>query len=329
MIVLFGISYSMILTIFTSNDFSATPENTNNNGESSRMLSSNSNTNKIKRVFVNFAFCQTSDDRLENLKFFLRNGVTLPHLDSGLTEVHYGLVVNGECTDPACNSGKVGSVPLRIIHRENTGFDFGQHTAMLEDLEQDGLLSYDAYVFLNAGVTGPFVPSYLPQEWHWVRGFTDKLVNNVGVVGTSIVCLPAEDLGGFGPKVEGFAFAMSAESLRIVRKYGTSFRQHRNKTAAILDGEYALSKTIFDHRMTIDSLLFAYKGVVWEPQMACNNLRHPSRHGAYFGMQMHPFETLFHKERWAKELPVLGTKPFRTYNEFVGGKHLPTKENVV
>ena len=342
MLVVYWRSQSMILTILTSNEFVAIPpessthhnKNNHNNGAAPFRSYSPSQTNRtthlrhtnqIHRVFVNFAFCHTADDRLDNLKFFLRHGVTVPHRDSGLTAVHYGLVVNGPCTDPVCHSNTVGDeqIPLRLLHRDNTGFDFGQHTAMLDDLDRDGLV-YDAYIFLNAGVTGPFVPAYVPPHWHWVRGFTDKLVEKVGVVSTSIVCLPATDLGGFGPKIEAFAFALSAASLKIVRTHGTSFRQHRDKTAAILEGEYALTDTLFAHGMTIDSLLLAYQEVVWTPDMACNQLKHPSRHGSYFGTQLHPLETLFHKEVWANKPPVLGRKTFQTYQDFVDGKHHPT-----
>ena len=329
LVVVYWRSQARILTLLTRHDEVAAPRPSPRSTDHHHH--DHHHTQHIQRVFVNMAFCHTAEDRLNNLKFFLRHGVTVPHRDSGLTAVHYGLVVNGACTDPVCHQRTtIGTgddappIPIRLLHRDNTGFDFGQHTAMLDDLDRDGLV-YDAYIFLNAGVTGPFVPAYVPPTWHWVRGFTDKLVDKVGVVSTSIVCLPATDLGGFGPKIEAFAFALSAASLNIVRTHGTSFQQHRDKTAAILEGEYALTDTLFAHGMTIDSLLLAYQGgVVWTPDMACNQLHHPSRHGSYFGTQLHPLETLFHKEVWANKPPVLGRKTFRTYQDFVDGKHHPT-----
>jgi len=283
-----------------------------------------------RRVFVNFSFCHTGLDRLENLKFFLDHGVTNPNpRESDGLVIEYGLVVNGECNDDVCRERSLvrnndnETIPIRYIQRNNTGFDFGQHTAMLEELDQMNK-SYDAYIFLNAGVTGPFIPSYMPSGWHWVNAFIDKLTGDVGVVGTCIVCLPKKDEGGYGPKVEAFAFAMTQKSLNIVRKYGTSFRQHKNKKRAILDGEYALSKTIFEHNMTIDSLQMAYKNVKWNSKMSCNNLKHPSRLGSYFGTEVHPLETIFHKNKWGGKPDVMPEAKLKTYKEFVYGAHRPS-----
>jgi hypothetical protein len=70
-------------------------------------------------------------------------------------------------------------------------------------------------ILLNAGATGPIVPSHMPDGWHWMRTFTQKLHGTVGLVGTSVVCLPGDDSprGGCGPKVEGFAFALELSAL--------------------------------------------------------------------------------------------------------------------
>jgi len=103
------------------------------------------------RVFVNFAFHHTALDRLENLIFFLNHGVTNPDpRESNGLMIEYGLVVNGECNDDACKERPYvrnkdnETVPIRYIQRNNIGFDFGQHAAMLEELDQLNK-SYDAY----------------------------------------------------------------------------------------------------------------------------------------------------------------------------------------
>lgn len=51
------------------------------------------------------------------------------------------------------------------------------------------------FIFINSSVRGPFVPHYVPQGWHWTRGFTDQLKGSVRGVGASLVCLPPEDPG--------------------------------------------------------------------------------------------------------------------------------------
>jgi hypothetical protein len=81
-----------------------------------------------------------------------------------------------------------------MLRRENRGFDFGSHADVLQHIESSDSCC-DAFVFLNSGVVGPFIPAYVPRAWHWTEAFTDRLQGNVKLVGTSIVCLPKWDQG--------------------------------------------------------------------------------------------------------------------------------------
>ena len=58
---------------------------------------------------------------------------------------------------------------------------------------------YSSFMFLNSGVRGPFVPSWVPPGWQWTMAFTHKLQGNVGAVSSSITCLPPS--GGVTPSV--------------------------------------------------------------------------------------------------------------------------------
>ena len=60
---------------------------------------------------------------------------------------------------------------------------------------------YRHFILLNSSVRGPFYPSYMGPSWQWTRAFTDRLVGNVKLVSSSLVCLPEVDAGGLGPKV--------------------------------------------------------------------------------------------------------------------------------
>ena len=267
------------------------------------------------KIFVSYAYSEDGSrkDSLNNLDFFLRHGASVPN-DPTLT-VDYGLTVNGGCTKPQCRSpgsftfpNSRGETPhFQVLHRENEGFDFGAHTAILENLDkQMKTPNYDAFVFLNDGVTGPIAPSYMPHDWHWVIAFVERLRGGVGLVGTSIVCLPKEDKGGLGPKVEGFAFSLSSHALGIARSKGTSFQQHKTKVSTILDGEYNLTTVLLANGVKIDCLLKAYQGVDWteKSQWSCNDQKNPSRSGSYFGTSFNPMEVLFHKSHWANEESV-------------------------
>lgn len=278
-----------------------------------------SDSKEVKRIFVNYVFSGGAErsDSQDNLSFFLREGVTAP-LDDSLI-IDYGITSNGVCTVEECMKPKKflhrnenGIVPrVRVLQRENEGFDFGGHTAMLEELDDEGVTqNYDAFIFLNDGVVGPFTPSYFPSSWHWSRAFLDKFTDEsdirgeIGLVGTSIVCLPKEDRGGLGPKVEAFAFAISRHALEIVRAHGTSFRQHKDKVEAILFGEYNLTKILFKNDINIDCLLNAYRGIDWRNETQCNEQKHPSRKNTYFGTSINPLEVVFHKPYWKGMKPV-------------------------
>uniref|UniRef100_A0A7S2RKY6 Uncharacterized protein n=1 Tax=Eucampia antarctica TaxID=49252 RepID=A0A7S2RKY6_9STRA len=118
--------------------------------------------------------------------------------------------------------------------------------------------------------------------------------------------MPHTDLGGFGPKVEAFTFAISRHALEIVRSVGTSFQQHKNKKSAIILGEYALTSVLMNNDIGIDSLLKSYKGIDWKDQKNwhCNDNIHPTRENTYFGQSINPLEVIFHKPHWAGNPPV-------------------------
>jgi hypothetical protein len=267
------------------------------------------------RVFVNYAFATgPREDKIRNLLFYLKKGLTT----SVRFQVTFGIVISGDCEDPVCQITEKNytNVPLIFLRRENAGMDLGAHSEMLNLLDTRGL-SYDYYIFLNDGVTGPFLPSYIPRDWHWTEAFTSRMNDDVKLVCTSIVCLPKIDEGGYGPKVESFAFALDRIALSYIRKHGKSFSIHVDKLHSIIDGEYGLSRSVFDGGFTIDTLQLAYQGVDWRNELnhVCNLNRHPSRFQSYYNISMHPLETIFHKSKWSN-LPDVSIEYTTNYIEW-------------
>lgn len=254
-------------------------------------------------IFVSYAFAANRFLAVENLEFFLLHGVSWP--ESG-AKIVYGFTLNGP--SPVAESmvqkkKQLRPSSIRIWQRKNAGFDFAAHTFALNHVAA-AHEHYGYYVFLNCGAVGPMLPAFMPKDWHWTSAFVEKLVRDIGLVGTSLVCLPEDDEGGYGPKIEGFAFALSASALKFVRTFGTSFRTHENKKAAILDGEYNLTKVLMRGGFGIDTFLLAYQGVNWfdEAEWKCNRMRHPSRHATYHGISLSPLEVMFHKAVWGEPL---------------------------
>jgi hypothetical protein len=256
-------------------------------------------------IFVSYAYSESSrNDSACNLLFFLQNGVT--SLPKG-QKILYGIVVNGECTNAACLAPtrfirEKGNALVRKWDRENVGFDFGADAHALQGLADEDR-SFQFYIFLNCGVVGPILPSYMPNNWPWTSAFLVRLQGKVGLVGTSIVCLPASDAGGYGPSVEGFAFALTRQALKVAITTGTSFRSHVNKVAAILQGEYALTGILLKNGFSVDTLREAYEGIDWSDsrEWHCNNFKHPSRRGSYFRISIRPLEVIFHKVKWGSQ----------------------------
>jgi hypothetical protein len=220
-------------------------------------------------------------------------------------DIDYIIVINGETYDPTIIFPPLKN--LTILKRENKGFDFGGHNHALQYLKQHGR-RYDYYFFMNSGVIGPIIPSYLRNTdgWHWSQIFIAKITEKVKLVGTTIVCLPPKDVGGHGPKVEGFFFMTDQIGLDVIQAKGTVFCDHPTKYDAIVQGEYGLSNCIIEKGYSIDCMLGRYQGIVWEDPSTytMNKNRHPSRKNSFYGKSIQPYEVIFHKWFWHGEETV-------------------------
>lgn len=231
-----------------------------------------------------------------NLAFFLKREVICRD------NIDYIFVVNGFETDKAIMFPILDNVT--VLRRENVGFDFGGHTRALEDIQSKGKV-YNYYFFMNSGVIGPILPHYVKHP-HWSQFFVEKINATVKLVGTTIVCLPDWDSGGYGPKVEGFFFMVDQIGLDILKKQGTIFQNHSTKHSAIIHGEYGLSNCILNNGYSIDCMLRKYQGIDWRDRSnyRMNKNIHPSRKNSFHSKSINPYEVVFHKWFWHGEETV-------------------------
>ena len=129
-----------------------------------------SNTNN-KYVCL-YAYYEKNDIYKENLIYFLNNGI-LDHVD-------YYIIINGDSTVdiPIRNN-------IKIIKRENKGFDFGAWSHCIHNYIKK---QYDYYIFINTSVKGPYLTEEDKQNnITWLDKFL-VLFNNkdIKMVGTSI-----------------------------------------------------------------------------------------------------------------------------------------------
>lgn len=268
-----------------------------------------------KKVVVYTYYSSPSSDC--NLQWFLRKEVTYK------PSVDYVIVANCDSSPPSSQPTPPPATILSqlitatttlknvtVLFRENRGFDFGGHAAALAHLDMSGRV-YDLYYFMNSGVLGPLVPAYLWLEdatdaRHWTNVFARKINEKVKLVGTTIVCLPHDDAGGFGPKVEGFFFMTDQLGLDLMKEERSIFCDHVDKYSAIVNGEYGLSRCIFRHGYSIDCMLHRYQNVDWTDvtNHSMNNHLHPSRKGSFYGQSVDPYEVIFHKWFWHGQVGV-------------------------
>lgn len=264
----------------------------------------------MSRKVIIYTYYQT-DVSNYNFSFFLKNEVIFRQ------DIDYIFIINGYKCSIKYLIPKLSNV--LIILRENKGYDFGGHNAALCYLKKIEK-TYDYYIFLNSGVFGPVIKKDYLKNCHWSDLFINKINDKVKLVGTSIVCLPHHDLGGFGPKVESFFFTTDKKGLDLFIEEGTIFCNHKNKVSAIVNGEYGLSRCIFKHNYTIDCMLDEYMNVDWydKKNWYLNDNKHPTRKGTYFGKSINPYDVIFHKWYWAGKEKV----NFHIIQEYVNETNL-------
>ena len=245
----------------------------------------------MKSVIIYTYFSSPSSDY--NLYFFIKKELSYNE------NIDYIIVINGYVYNEKIKFPNLDNVT--ILKRENIGYDFGGHNYALEYIDKISK-KYDYYFFMNSGVIGPIIPHYF-TEIHWSNIFIKKINNIVKLVGTTIVCLPHRDPGGYGPKVEGFFFMVDNIGLELLKKQQTIFCNHPTKYSAIVNGEYGLSNCILKNGYSIDCMIPKYKNIDWTNPInyTLNNNIHPSRKNSFYGYTINPYDVIFHKWYWHRE----------------------------
>lgn len=272
-------------------------------------------------VLVSYSYFEKDAIQKQNLDFFLLLGVGLGKAGRRLLNTDYSIVVSGDSCTPCerlyphaqqkesvtqskdLREAFTGPGMTLLFRKENVGMDFAAHNVSIEWARQQNRVSkYKYFVFLNSSVRGPFFPSYMPPGWQWTQAYTDRFRGDVAAVSSSIVCLPREDR--YGPHLESWAFALTPESLELLIQ-AEVFNIRECKFCAdgvIAGGEYAITEVLMtQHGRNVASLMSMYpEDTDWRDSKhwGCNNNVHPSRHGTYDKITMHPFEVVFVKASW-------------------------------
>ena len=234
-------------------------------------------------TLISLAYYETPVTRF-NLRYFIQF-----ELDLDFPSRDYLIVINGKCSLSLPRRSNI-----RVIYRDNTGFDLGAHGEALRGVNRG---RYEYFILMNAGVLGPCTDYGVD----WLPRVVKKLNAKVKLVSSSIVCLPESDAGGPGPHCESFFLATDRLGIELLLSDPLALRLHATKREAILTGEYRISKLMRASGYDIDCLIPEYSGKDWRhpDNQRLNGGHHPSRAGSFYGKSLHPRCQIFHKWFWS------------------------------
>lgn len=272
-----------------------------------------------KRALIVYNYYPRADDSeyTNNFLYFVREGIISNDGND------YVVVVQLDYGQPAPQLPPLPSHARYITH-PNECFDLGTIGWLLKN--HISIRRYAYFVFLNSSVRGPFLPGWADRI-HWVGELTRLFKGRVKMVGSTINCGRAFDSPPI-PHVQTYAFAVDYKGLRVLMEAGV-FQCFRDWQHAIVEGEIAAARAIFDAGYTIDSLMLRYQGVDWsDPEMnGCNDGMQPIQDGQYDGISVHPLEVMFMKVKsgmlhanWASAHAAV------RYDTWAQEAHLPQRQ---
>jgi hypothetical protein len=252
------------------------------------------------RTLVLYIFSPTDPEYLNNLQYFIRDGI---RANDGCD---YVIVVNQavgqEMMSFSAMSSMAGSLPpnARYVTHRNECYDWGTLGWLLTTKQVD-TSKYEYILFINSSVRGPYLPSYWPKHVHWTRVFTDRINNSTKLVGPTISCEGIQPVGfpkeRKNPHVQSFVVATDQVGLQLLMADGDVFKCYDHIHLTMFHSELGASKVILDAGYTIDCLMMRYQGVNWQDksQWHCNSDESPYKESHYDGINVDPLEVLFVK----------------------------------
>ncbi len=145
---------------------------------------------------------------------------------------------------------------VKLLYRENIGFDFGGWSDAL--LTNELYKNYDTFIFANSSIIGPYLPLYYKNKWTDV--YLNGLQNNVKLFGSTInTCEDPLNKA----HVQSYIFSMDKTTLEYLIKCGifSKTQYAYNYLDAIWNKEILMSRKIIENGWNIGSLLPQYENV--------------------------------------------------------------------
>ncbi|MGX1197125.1 hypothetical protein [Parvibaculum sp. MBR-TMA-1.3b-4.2] len=247
----------------------------------------------IEKVAIIYHFYELNETYRDNFVFFMNTAVD--------DTADYFVFISGDCSVPLTDHENV-----KYIQIKNKNHDFG---GVVEFVRQFNHLSYDAYMFVNSSMRGPFVPTYFSMPWY--DGFLSRLSDTIVMVGCSVNILPMSssfsvrfgDLFDYEPPfihVQTTAYALSSKAFKHLVAAGFyDVEDFLEKEDVIARYEIGISQEVLKQGWSISSLLPQYeefntgkRSLGYEDTLREGD---PLFENAFFGRSICPLETIFIK----------------------------------
>lgn len=193
---------------------------------------------------------------------------------------------------------------VEIVRHPNVCYDLGTIGWVLRNESIVDVSKYSYIIWLNSSVRGPFMPVYAQNKIHWTTAFTERLSEEIKLVGSTINCGGAHGRPPY-PHVQSYAVATDQAGLNILMRSGV-FSCWKEMSDVVIRSEIGASRAIIKAGYNIDCLMTRYQNIDWrneairmerteDPFQACNAGFNPIQPNFNDGIDVHPFETLFTK----------------------------------
>jgi lipopolysaccharide biosynthesis protein len=250
---------------------------------------------KKNNILVVYAYYEKDNIYKNNLEFFLKRGLC--------SECDYIFVINGECSVHIPNR-----LNIKVLKRENQGYDFGAYNEALQLLTN--IDDYQYFIFLNTSVRGPFIPTYVKMQWY--EPFINLLKDDIKLVGTTMNILNSStsehsqifyNHTGF-PRphthIQSQMFVVDKECLKyLVYMRLFSSNNYTNMTEFIALKEIMMSQLVLKKGWNISCIIPEYQEIDYRlleydinPTSFNND---PCFQNSCFGRTIHPYDVIFIK----------------------------------
>ncbi|KAK6534008.1 hypothetical protein TWF281_005348 [Arthrobotrys megalospora] len=224
------------------------------------------------RPLILYAYHESPNSR-ENAIFFIHHGLH--------SAADFVFIFNGYTNLTLL----IPSAPnIRIVQRPNTCYDLGSYGEVLTAHNSRLIKKYNKFIMLNGSIRGPFLPTWSRECWS--DAYLAKVTDRNKLVGMTFNCNPIHGVR----HLQSMIFATDRIGINtllpVMRTcfptwlsavYGES-----NSTRAIINAGYTVSAM-----MTSFASEENYAETCTQGDMLLE--------GAYFGENLHPYETIFQK----------------------------------